>query len=181
MDDKPSVPPPSGSKPGAQPPPRFATFSVLLMGIILVVMAVMYFAGDGTKSTEINYGVFRKQLDEENVKGIKLDGSILRGQFKDMGKAPAEGTNPKLPVLRDFYTVVPHLADSTLDELLLKHAGKDYRAERLNDGTSTLMMFYLGISLLLLVGFWLMYRRARDQFMGGGILSGFSKSPAKRY
>jgi cell division protease FtsH len=27
----------------------------------------------------------------------------------------------------------------------------------------------------------MMFRRARDQFMGGGILSGFSKSPAKRY
>lgn len=182
MDNQPGGPPPvSGPKPGSQPPPKIATFFALMMVIALCVFGFMYFAGDGTKRTEISYGAFIPQLEKDNVKNIKLEGAILRGQFKDMGKAPAEGVKPGKPVERDFYTVLPHLADGTLDKLLLEHAGKDYVAVPLSDGTSTLMIFYLGISLLLLAALWIMYRRARDQFTGGGILSGFSKSPAKRY
>ncbi|HEV3136979.1 MAG TPA: ATP-dependent zinc metalloprotease FtsH, partial [Pirellulales bacterium] len=38
------------------------------------------------------------------------------------------------------------------------------------------------VGTVLVFGFvYVMFRRARDQFMGGGILGGFSKSPAKRY
>jgi cell division protease FtsH len=51
----------------------------------------------------------------------------------------------------------------------------------LSDSTGMLMLFYLGMTVLLLGVMWVMYRRARDQFLGGGILAGFSKSPAKRY
>src|SRR5262249_22115021 len=68
-----------------------------------------------------------------------------------------------------------------LDKLLRDKLGPNYEAEKLGDSTGMLMMFYLGMTLLILVVMWFMYRRARDQFMGGGILAGFSKSPAKRY
>jgi len=37
------------------------------------------------------------------------------------------------------------------------------------------------VPLLLMYILWRMFRNTRDQFLGGGILSGFSKSPAKRY
>jgi cell division protease FtsH len=37
------------------------------------------------------------------------------------------------------------------------------------------------VPLGLIIFFWFSYRRTRDQMMGGGFLSGFSKSPAKRY
>ncbi|MGH9314233.1 MAG: ATP-dependent zinc metalloprotease FtsH, partial [Vicinamibacterales bacterium] len=38
------------------------------------------------------------------------------------------------------------------------------------------------MSLFLFFGIWMMFRRTRDQFMGaGGMLTGFGKSPAKRY
>ena len=45
------------------------------------------------------------------------------------------------------------------------------------------LFIYLVLPLMLVAGlWWFMIRRTRDQFMGGGgILSGFSKSPAKRY
>ena len=66
-----------------------------------------------------------------------------------------------------------------LDELMAKKV--EIKARRQTDGTGLLLMVYLGVTVLLVVGMWMMFRRARDQFMGGGILSGFSKSPAKRY
>ena len=50
--------------------------------------------------------------------------------------------------------------------------------------SNALLMFYmlvLLVPLALLAFFWFSYRRTRDQMMGGGFLTGFSKSPAKRY
>ena len=182
MDNQPGgSPTPTGPKPGAQPPPRFATFSVILMVIVLFVMGVFYFAGDTIGRTEINYGTLVEQLEKTNVKDVKLDGYVLRGTFKNMGEAPAQPADSKEPIQKDFYSVLPHLADSKLDDLILKSAGTSYKAEKISDGTPMVLVFYLGVTLLLLAVMWIMYRRARDQFMGGGILSGFSKSPAKRY
>jgi cell division protease FtsH len=50
-----------------------------------------------------------------------------------------------------------------------------------SDSTFVLLLAYFLVPLLLFVGLWMMIRRTRDQVMGGGILSGFAKSPAKRY
>lgn len=48
----------------------------------------------------------------------------------------------------------------------------------------TIMMIYLVaifLPIILVLFLWFSFRRAREQFMGGGFLSGFSKSPAKQY
>ena len=45
----------------------------------------------------------------------------------------------------------------------------------------TLTLITIALTVGLFIFFWLSYRRSRDQFMGGGFLSGFSKSTAKRY
>jgi cell division protease FtsH len=37
------------------------------------------------------------------------------------------------------------------------------------------------MTVALIAGLWFMFRRTRDQMLGGGLLSGFSKSPARRY
>jgi cell division protease FtsH len=49
------------------------------------------------------------------------------------------------------------------------------------DNTALILMAYFLVPALLFFGLWVMFRRTRDQMMGGGILSGFAKSPAKRY
>ena len=67
-----------------------------------------------------------------------------------------------------------------LDKLLYEKLGPRYDADEQNDGTAVVMLFYLGMTVLLLVVMWVMCA-GRDQFLGGGLLAGFSKSPAKRY
>ena len=50
--------------------------------------------------------------------------------------------------------------------------------------SNALLMFYMVVLLVplaLFAFFWFSYRRTRDQMMGAGFLSGFSKSPARRY
>ena len=82
---------------------------------------------------------------------------------------------------QDFTTIVSPFAGENLDKLLRQKLGEHYVAERLSDSGGVMMLYSLGLTLLLCVGMFMIFRRARDQFMGGGFLSGFNKSPAKRY
>ncbi|MEZ6070390.1 MAG: ATP-dependent zinc metalloprotease FtsH [Pirellulales bacterium] len=56
-----------------------------------------------------------------------------------------------------------------------------YDAEPATDSTMVFMLLSLGVTITFVVIFLMIMRRARDQFMGGGILNAFNKSPAKRY
>ena len=49
------------------------------------------------------------------------------------------------------------------------------------DGSNTVLWAYFVLTLLMVFVMWNWWRRARDQIMGGGILSGFARSPAKRW
>ena len=50
-----------------------------------------------------------------------------------------------------------------------------------DDTASFLLMIAVMLPIVILVFFWISYRRSQNQFMGGGFLSGFGKSTAKRY
>jgi cell division protease FtsH len=96
--------------------------------------------------------------------------------------SPAEGKSAG-PEPEDFIVVAsPFAKDDNLDELLLEHVGKKYKAIEVGDNAALYIFVSLALPLVLLGLMWVMFRRARDQFIGGGgILSGFSKSPAKLY
>lgn len=45
-----------------------------------------------------------------------------------------------------------------------------------------MLFFLIGLPIILMIVVWMMFRRTRDQIMGGnGFLSSFSRSTAKRY
>src|SRR5215467_6265402 len=111
MDNQPSAPPPSGPKPGAQPPPRYAAFTVIFGFIALFLAGLFYFGGESMARTEVPYGKFMEQLEKGNVAEAEVDGSYLRGKWKDPDKQPADSE-------RYFVTVLPHLDDRDLDKLL---------------------------------------------------------------
>ena len=50
-----------------------------------------------------------------------------------------------------------------------------------DDTASFLLMIAIMLPIVILIFFWISYRRSQNQFMGGGFLSGFGKSTAKRY
>ncbi|HEY4308076.1 MAG TPA: ATP-dependent zinc metalloprotease FtsH [Pirellulales bacterium] len=171
----------------AQPPrPRPAAFWLILPLIITGMLLVFYYIGDPTARSEVKYGFFLTELKEDNVSKVVVNGARIRGAFKKIPEAPpadetAKEASKPAALKQEFYTDIPSFVGQDLDRLLYDKLGPQYGAEEVTDGTMTLMIFYLGMTVLLLVVMWAMYRRARDQFMGGGILSGFSKSPAKRY
>jgi cell division protease FtsH len=125
-------------------------------------------------------------LEKGNIAEARIQGMTVYGEFKDppedpKGKTDSEGKLPRYN--KEFETVLPSfvLQDQQLDKLLRDKLGANYAASEPSDNTGMLLAFYLVVTVGLVVAVWMMFRRTREQLLGGGVLAGFSKSPAKRY
>jgi cell division protease FtsH len=117
-------------------------------------------------------GVFRQP---PNVPpGVAQDGTPL----------PTQDSQGKPQTLKKYFRVTLPRSDQARSDLLAKLLARNVQVANQASGDAVMMTLTL-ITIALTVGlfifFWLSYRRSRDQFMGGGFLSGFSKSTARRY
>ncbi len=99
-------------------------------------------------------------------------------QSTEKTESKSEAGRELLPL--NFTVTLPPVEDRELLPML-REKKVEIAAQPPADNTFMLLFVYLFVPLLLFAGLWIMLRRTRDQFLGGGILSGFSKSPAKRY
>lgn len=198
--EKPEVP---SRRPDATPAsrPRWNPAIGWALALIMLALVAVYVINAPTGRSTVRYDVFREQLEAGNVERVRITGQEVEGTFRvsladvDRGMpipAPAEAEKTtdgarQRPAAslkksdRDFTTtLISPLVGDELDRLLLEKRVK-VEARRPSDSTGFLIMIYLGVTVLLVVGMWIMFRRARDQIAGGGILGGFSKSPARRY
>ena len=157
----------------------------LLLGL-LVVFGFLFLRGNEPTRSEIPYGLFRNELKEKNIASVEVKGMKIHGEFRTPpivpgGKADREGHPQRYSL--NFVTTLPptSLADPDFDKELRKELGEEYSASEPSDGTSYMLGVYVLVTLLLFAGVWMMFRRTRDQMLGGNILSGFAKSPARRY
>lgn len=186
MDNRPEGTPPSSQRP--VPPARVNASSLwllLVFGLLCLYFVVNAFS-EAARRSEISYGMFRQELDKDNIAKVELRGLKLYGEFKvppadQKGRQLGDGSPVRYHT--EFLTILPPSAveDRELDQLLRTKLGAGYSAKEPSDNTGYLLAFYVGVTVLLLVGMWLMFRRTRDQVLGGGLLAGFAKSPAKRY
>jgi cell division protease FtsH len=183
--DKPTGGP---NAPPQKTPPvsRFSTPSVLV-ALVLVLALILYWTQiQGGQRQEITYSEFRAQLAKDNIKDVEFTDRYAVGKFREpptVTRAKTEDGKTKDVKERlqpEFWVEMSPYTGEDLDrELLEKEVA--IKSQRSSDGTGLLVIAYL-VGTVLIFGFvWVMFRRARDQFMGGGILGGFSKSPAKRY
>jgi len=180
MEDKPQQNPPSPEKPAPRRRPNTSTLWLVL--VAMLVIAFLYFTSSGEKRGEISYGMFREELQQNNIAKAEVQGSKVHGEFRQPPRESSwqkEGAGKSLK----FTTTLPPypLVDKDLDELLRKNVGANYTAAEPTDNTGMVLGVYLLVTIALFAGVWFMFRRARDQFLGGGMLAGFSKSPARRY
>jgi cell division protease FtsH len=165
--------------------------SVVLWGIPLLAMLLMiiWYNNKIPDTEDINYSFFRAQLEKNNIKEIEfVDNRQVRGKFRDPPKVTAakpEGssdtTDVEKPLKPDFLVELIPIVGEDLDKDL-RAKGVIVSAQRSGDSATVLLLIYTVVPLVLFgVMMWILFRRARDQFMGGGILGGFAKSPAKRY
>lgn len=161
---------------------------LLVLGLLF---AFLWMTVGSKKATEISYDFYREQVQANNVEAVEINGMVVHGKFRappdEPGSTPKKSADgktiaaKKLPA--DFVVVLSPagLSSEELDRLLLKN-GVKVKSQEPSDSTGMLLLLTMGMTVLLFFGVWLMFRRARDQFLGGGgILSGFGKSPAKRY
>jgi cell division protease FtsH len=166
------------SKPRPNPFSNSSNWWVLVL-LILVLGYIYYSNGHGNRS-EISYGLFRRQLDiDKNVASVNIQGAKVFGDFK---KAPID-PETKQPLGTKFETTLPPMAlsDPSLDRLLREQLKGDYKVSEPTDNTMAVLVVYLLIPVGLLLGVWLLFRKARDSFFSGGMTGGFTKSGARRY
>jgi len=161
-------------RPPSRPSRPLMTTPLIVM-ILCGFLLLMWLVNHSGSRAEMSYGAFRQQLDAGNVAKAEIRGSRITGRLK-------KSADPQ-HAAGEFVTILPPgpLVDDKLDALLREKLGAEYTAADPPDNTGVVMFIYLLVTVVVLVGLWIMFRRTRDQMLGGGLLSGFMKSPARRY
>ncbi|MGE0607648.1 MAG: ATP-dependent zinc metalloprotease FtsH [Pirellulales bacterium] len=153
---------------------------------------MLYFTSNVRNRTEVSYTFFREQLQADNVAEVQFVGQTVLGEFKEAPAAPvspskkdpdakSEGKSVQLPKLFSVVLTPAGTMSEDLDKLLLERNVKVESREP-TDNSGLMLLLSVAMPLAIFGLLWFMFRRAREQFMGGsGFLGGFSKSPAKRY
>jgi len=174
------------------PRPRSLTRgpNLWLLLILLVVIFFVLFANRGPKSDRIQFSFLLEQIEKGHVKSISIGEQEGKGEFID---PPPEKTEENFgkPVDKGqryeqhfHFTMPPDEAGKEqLRTLLAKPEHSDIRVDnKPPDNTMNIVLILLfTLPLLFILFMWISYRRTQNQILGGGFLSGFSKSPAKRY
>ena len=107
------------------------------------------------------------------ISGDQVDGELSRS-------CPPTKSSGGQPQKTFRVTLTPYLREG-FDKLMQEQP--QIRTEVVPPRTAPAFCsgLYLLVPLLLMAGFWMTLRRARDPLGGGGFLGGFSKRPAKRY
>lgn len=181
--------------------PRRGQGAWLIATVLLASIALMFYFANSNVS-QIDYGFFQEQLEKENLQSVTVYQSYLQGQFAVPPDRPAtfdsEGnlkeqltaTGEKKKLYRDFACFIP--ADSSSRANLLQQINKlreksqeEGRPFELIVAPESPMNIGTLISLALLVAtafvIYMFFRRSRDGMMGGGFLSSFTRSTAKRF
>ncbi len=168
----------------------------LFIALILAGLVVLLFYNRGEERSLISASFFQQQLEEGNVESVSIGDRRVYGTFikrpeiptdeksgeeADETAAPSEGAPTEY--LNKFVFNRSNDAGWVVQlEKQLKEAGVEY--DYLDpDNTQQILYFIalIGLPLGILFFLFMMLRRTRSDIMGGGFLSGFSKSPAKRF
>ena len=171
-------------KPRPSPVPNRSTWWLLVA--LAIVLAIVYYSNKASNRSEISYGMFRSQLDKNNIERVDIQESRVIGEFKkpppDPEAKPEAGA--PAPLLKpQFETSLPPMArsDPALDQFLRAKLDGRYNASEPVDKTFWVVAFPVLLSVALFVGVVFMFRKARDSFFTGGLTGGFTKSGARRY
>ena len=160
----------------------------LLLGLIGVITFMLLYR-TGPQRSQISSAFLLEQIEEkDNVLKIVIGADTGLGEFKTPPIAPPDETTeknsgPPKKLLKHFRA--PLIQDEHWRTQLI-NAIQDkkvpYDADEDNENALlTVWLIAILLPVVLFVFLWMSFRRTRDQIMGGGFLSGFSKSPAKKY
>jgi len=108
----------------------------------------------------------------------KRDDSMKSAKPAEVNGATKDPQRERLQ--KNFTVQVVGEVDDQLRDFLLNHVA-EVRSSRPFDFSEMLTMVWLVLLVVLALSFWKFMRRTRDQVMGGGMLSGVTRSPARKY
>src|SRR6266702_4799582 len=168
-------PPPT--KPDALAPmrrPRFWITLAILFAVNILISNVLFSAGQPPTVT-ISYNSFLDQVNASNVASITSTGESITGVAKKPVKDSSGTTSTK------FQTQRPSFATDDLEAMLQQH---DVVINAKDPNASTplweTLLFSFGPTILLVLGFLYLSRRAASAG-AGGILGAFGQSRARLY
>lgn len=180
---------------GSEGQPTRRSNNSLLIALVLAALVMMLFYNRGEERSLISASFFQTQLEKGNVESVRIGEQRVFGTFLIRPEAPPvkdEDGNSEVPKGEDGQPekyLKKFAFNRSTDagwvvglEQQLKEKGIEY--DYLDpDNTQQIMYFILmvGLPLAILFFLFMMLRRTRSDIMGGGFLSGFSKSPAKRF
>lgn len=166
----------------------------LLLAIILIAVLLVNSLLSSMANDEIDHSFFLTQLKNNNVLSLEINGTEAVGIFKVPPDKPAKPNVNGEPVPAKTANGQPAKLSKKFRVELNQDGSKEQIAEAEASGqvqvhyvspapAQNMMLFFLiGLPIVVLVIAWFMFRRTRDQIMGGGgFLSSFSRSTAKRY
>ncbi|MCA9126206.1 MAG: ATP-dependent zinc metalloprotease FtsH [Planctomycetales bacterium] len=190
---------PAGKSTGIKQPRRNPFWPVLILALLGVLL--MRLLWPAMSYEEIDYGFFLRQLQADNIQTLEINGTSAIGTFKVPPEKPPQFNEDGIEVKpktengepatlsRKFAVQLSEGFNEFLNKFLTEKELKDGKPASLivknrnGNAMEYLTLFLLfGVPIALFVVVWLMFRRTRDQIMGGGgFLSSFSRSTAKRY
>lgn len=156
-----------------------------LLAILALVLIFNFIYGTMSQrmsegAAEIPYSRFKDELARDNVKGITLKGSVIRGEFR--AAIQVADTEPGRKAARQvtrFTSNMPALQDTGLmAELQAKKV--TVTAESTETSPFVSALIYL-LPWLLIIGLWVLFSRGMKAQGPGAMMGGFSKSGAKMY
>ena len=174
-------------------------------GLLFLILLSLFLFGHwfGEERSEINYRFFHEQLLAHNIRALDIRGQDAYGEFRKAPLAPASDEEPKAdasqsqdksaaksadhpagPILLNKKFVVTLLSEQPSAELqkeLLDSGVNPLSASKATDYTNLFALIWLVLLGFVIFGGWNMARQTRDQVLGGGMLSGVLRSPARRY
>lgn len=181
----------------SEPKPQRRSTSTWLILLVLAAATILLFSNRPKPRSQVAYSFFLNELERGNIESARLIGSsLVEGRFKTTPQAPrqidrngdlvapSENDGKPAVLLDDFSTRVPSgqgVVDSLVERLESKPdvVYDSVAPDTTYEMITTILLFavLLGVPIF----FFFMLRRTRNDMMGGGFLSGFSKSPAKKY
>jgi cell division protease FtsH len=179
------VPSTTSSPPASAGGPRPPWWRVRLWPLVFVVLALFVLnyslasrAVQPSQRVRVPYSpFFLNQVRDANVQTITSTGAAVQGEFKKAVRYPARSGTPTT----QFSTEIPEFANTDALSGLLQSNGVVINAKALDTGAPwwQTLIFGFGPTLLFLgLLFWLFRRAAAS---GGGLLSSFGQSRARRY
>ncbi len=179
---------------GPETQPNRRGNNTLLIALIVAGLIALLFYKGGEERSAVTTSFFYEQLAADNVESVSIGDRKVYGTFMIPPEVPPlledgqekpqvdENGDPK-KYLRKFVfnRATGAEAATRLEDRLAKAGVRFNNLDPDNTQTIISLIAFIGLPLAILFFLFMMLRRTRSDIMGGGFLSGFSKSPAKRF